>query len=73
MAVTHHFTKRETEEHRDMTWPFVKKQQVSIPIPFQDLFSEERWDHGTVLTLCSSPAAEKFPKSQLRAKKLTTG
>lgn len=41
MAVTYHFTNRETEEHRDITWPYVRKQQVSIPIPFQDLFSEE--------------------------------
>lgn len=62
MAVTYHFTDRETEEHRDMTWPCVRRQQVSIPIPFQDLFSEERQDHGTVLILCSSPAADGFSK-----------
>lgn len=69
MAVTYHFTDRETEEHGDMTWPCVRKQEVSVPIPFQDLFSEERKDHGTILILCSSPAADKFSKSQLGAKK----
>lgn len=73
MAVTYHFTNRETEEHRDMTWPCVRKQRVSIPIPFQDHFSEEGQDHGTVLILCSSPAADKFSKSQLGAEKLTVG
>lgn len=30
MAVTYHFTYRETEEHRDMTWLCVRKQQVCI-------------------------------------------
>lgn len=73
MAATYHFTNRETEEHRELTRPCVRKQQVSIPIPFHGLFWEERQDHGTVLILCSSPAADKFSESQLRAKKLTAG
>lgn len=38
----------------------------SFPGP---LFRRER-DHGTVLILCNSPAADKFSKSQLITKKL---
>lgn len=73
MAAMYHLTCRETEEHGDMTWPCVRRQQVSITVPFQDLFTEERQDHGTVLILCSSPAAHRFSKSKLGAKKPTAG
>jgi len=73
MAATYHFTGRETEEHGDMTWPCVRRQQVSIPISLQDRFTEGRQDHGTVLILCSSPAADRFSKSKLGAKKPTAG
>lgn len=69
MASMYRFTGRETEEHRDMTWPCVRRWQVSIPIPCQDLFTEERQDHGTVLILCSSPAVDRFSKPKLGAKK----
>lgn len=61
--------RQETEEQGDRTQPRVRRQQVSMPIHFQDLFTEERQDHGTVLILCSTLAADRFSKSKLGAKK----